>query len=113
MAVPPVSRDVLRAVLEVRDSRHNETHAALLGLIQALMAELVDAGAIRVEPLAERLDTVHDNVVEDVHGAAARDLVRHVAGWLRTVSPDLPSPEPEHWQAPPVHEDMTRHTGPN
>ena len=42
-----VSRDLIRAVLEVRDHRHNGTHAALVGLFQALSAELIQRGDVR------------------------------------------------------------------
>jgi hypothetical protein len=54
--VTAVSRDILRAVLEVRDRRHNETHAILLTMFQSMVTELIEQGALAPAPLADRLD---------------------------------------------------------
>jgi len=89
-----VSRDLIRAVLEVRDHRHNETHGALVAIYQALVAELLDAGVIKPESLARRLEHAYDEITDEPHGDAARDLVTHITDWLRCVegSPDPSSP---------------------
>jgi hypothetical protein len=97
-----VSRDLIRAVLEVRDHRHNETHAALVGLFQALSAELIQAGDVRAEALAARLDRVRSDVTPDPHGDAARTLLEHITAWLRAVEPVPRLPHPEPWTAPPM-----------
>jgi hypothetical protein len=104
-----VSRDVMRAVLEVRDHRHNETHAALVGLFQCLAAELVDVGAIRPGRLAERLEVALDGITEEVHGDAARDMVVHVATWLRSMSTELPAGHPPRWSVPPMQLPVDAH----
>jgi hypothetical protein len=96
-----VSRELVRAVLEVRDHRHNETHSALVSIYQVLVAELLDAGVIKAEALAQRLDRVGNGITEDAHGEAARDLVTHLTDWLRSVQ-DLPAPHPLPWSAPPI-----------
>jgi hypothetical protein len=95
-----VSRDLVRAVLGVRDRRHHETHAALLALFQALTTELLDAGAIRAEPLRERIEQALAGTTTEPHAVAARDLLSHVVQWLRTVQPDLPAPNPTPWAGP-------------
>lgn len=82
-----VSRELIRAVLEVRDHRHNETHAALVAIYQVLAAELLDAGVIKGEALAGRLDAVADGITPEVHGEAARDLVDHIAVGFARSSP--------------------------
>lgn len=97
-----VSRELIRAVLEVRDHRHNETHAALVAIYQVLAAELLDAEVIKGEALAGRLDAVADGITPEVHGEAARDLVDHIARWLRSVEPTPPTPHPPAWSAPPI-----------
>ena len=97
-----VSRDLIRAVLEVRDHRHNETHAALVGLFQALSAELIQAGSVRAEALADRLDKVQGDVTPDPHGDAARALLEHITAWLRAIEPAPRLPHPEQWTAPPM-----------
>ncbi|MBV9655899.1 MAG: hypothetical protein JOZ42_15200 [Acetobacteraceae bacterium] len=97
-----VSRDLIRAVLEVRDHRHNETHAALVGLFQALAAELVQSGDVRAEALADRLDHVRRDVTADPHGEAARALLEHITGWLRSIEPAPRIPHPVPWEAPPI-----------
>jgi hypothetical protein len=97
-----VSRDLVRAVLEVRDHRHNETHAALVAIYQALVAELLDAGLVKPGSLARRLDLVNADITEEAHGEAARDLVMHIADWLREVE-DPPTPHPRSWSAPPIN----------
>ena len=98
-----VSRDVVRAVLETRDHRHNETHAMLLGLYQALAAELIEQGALAPEPLAERLARAEAHVAPDPHGSAARDMLRHVITWLRSLEPGLPPTHPNRWTPPPLN----------
>ncbi len=97
-----VSRDVVRAVLETRDHRHNETHAMLLGLYQALVAELIEQGALAPEPLAERLARVEAHVAPDPHGSAARDMLHHVITWLQSLEPGLPPIHPNRWTPPPL-----------
>ncbi|MBV9784726.1 MAG: hypothetical protein JO264_13030 [Acidisphaera sp.] len=95
-----ISRDLMRAVLEVRDHRHNETHGALVALYQALVCELLEAGVLEAPPLAERIERARAAVPSDVHGDAARHLLSHVAEWLRGVHLDLPVAAPEPWRAP-------------
>ena len=97
-----VSRDILRAVLEVRDHRHNETHAVLLTLFQAMAIELVEQGLLAPSPLADRLDLGRDAIQPDPHGAAARHMLDHVVTWLRSVQPGLPPPHPVRWTAPDI-----------
>ncbi len=97
---PPVSRVVVRAVLEARDHRHNETHAILLAMYQALVAELVEQGSLAPGPLAERLRRGHPAVAPDPHGAPARDMLTRVVGWLETMQVGLPPSHPERWHAP-------------
>ena len=99
--MPTVSRELVRAVLEVRDHRHNETHAALVGIYQALVAELLDAGVLKAEALAGRLDLVAEQITEEAHGEAARDLVAHITDWLRSLE-GSPTPHPLPWSAPPM-----------
>jgi hypothetical protein len=65
------------------------------------VAELLDAGVIKAEALAQRLDRVGNGITEDAHGEAARDLVTHLTDWLRSVQ-DLPAPHPLPWSAPPI-----------
>ena len=96
-----VSRDLVRAVLEVRDHRHNETHAALVAIYQVLVAELLDAGVVKPESLARRLDLVREGITDEAHGEAARDLVMHIAEWLRCLE-GPPIPHPPAWSAPPI-----------
>lgn len=95
----PVSRDVVRAVLETRDHRHNETHAILLGLFQGLVAELVEQGALAPELLAGRLARIGTAIAPDPHGTPARDMLDHVLTWLRKLEPDLPPVQPQRWTA--------------
>lgn len=97
-----VSRDLIHAVLQARDQRHNETHAALMAMFQALAVEMLDAGAIRAEPLAGRLEQALAAVTPEAHGATARDLLSHTLHWLRTVRPDLPAPTPPRWLPPTI-----------
>ena len=87
-----VSRDVIRAVLEVRDRRHGETHAALLAIYQALIAELVDAGVIDPGRLAERIESARKDVSADVHGETGRSIVAHTL--KRLEEPTLPRWQP-------------------
>ena len=96
-----VSRDIMRAVLETRDHRHNETHAMLLGLYQALLAELIEQGALAPQPLAERLARAEAEVAPDPHGSTARQMLQHVVAWLHQVQPGLPPTHPNRW-APPL-----------
>jgi hypothetical protein len=97
----PVSREVVRAVLESRDHRHNETHAVLLAMFQSLVAELVEQGTLAPKPLAERLTRSRGEIAPDPHGAPARDMLTRVIGWLRAMTPELPPAHPERWHAPP------------
>ena len=99
-----VSRDVVRAVLETRDHRHNETHACLLALFQGLVAELIEQGALRPEPLAERLAMADIAITGGAHGVNARDMLAHVVAWLRSLEPGLPASHPERWYAPVADE---------
>ena len=98
----PVSRDVLRAVLEVRDLRHSETHAALLALFQGLAAELLDAGLVRPGPLLERVRMTAQATTGEAHAETARHMLAYVTAWLESVQPDLPVPYREPWRAPPA-----------
>ena len=95
-----VSRDILRAVLETRDHRHNETHAILLAMFQGMVTELVEQGAIAPAPLADRLELGRFSIEADPHGTAARAMLDHVVGWLRTIQPGLPPSHPQRWFAP-------------
>lgn len=98
----PVSRDILRAVLEVRDHRHNETHAILLTMFQSLVTEMVEQGVLAPRPLAERLAIGRAAIDEDPHGTVARHMLDHVVGWLREMEPGLPPSHPARWHAPHV-----------
>ncbi len=93
----PVSRTLVRAVLETRDRRHNETHAVMLAMVQALIAELVEQGALSPGPLADRLSRSEARIAPDPHGSAARDMLDHVLAWLRSMEPGLPPAHPPHW----------------
>ena len=95
-----VSRDVVRAVLEARDHRHNETHAMLLGLYQALVTELIEQGALAAQPLAERLARAEAQVAPNPHGSNARDMLHHVLAWLKDLPPGLPPVHPARWTPP-------------
>lgn len=96
----PVSRNVVRAVLETRDHRHNETHAIMLGMFQALVAELVEQGALAPGPLAGRIARFSQHIAPDPHGTSARDMLDHVLGWLHAMEPGLPPAHPDRWTAP-------------
>ncbi len=100
-----VSRDILRAVLQVRDRRHNETHAILLTMFQSMVTELIEQGAIAPAPLADRLELGRSNIDVDPHGTAARDMLDHVVGWLRAMQPGLPPSHPTRWVAPAIDSD--------
>ena len=95
----PVSRDVVRAVLETRDHRHNETHSILLALYQGLVAELVEQGALSPAPLAERVARSEAHIAADPHGTPAREMLEHVLAWRRAMEPGLPPAHPERWTA--------------
>lgn len=95
-----VSPDLMRAIFEARDNKHDEAHAALLALWQALVAELAAAGALAPEPLADRLDQAFDQVAPEPHGEAARTLIAHAADWVRTLEPGRRAAPPERWFAP-------------
>jgi hypothetical protein len=97
-----VSRDVLRAVLEARDHRHNETHATLLTMFQVMVTELVEQGALAPAPLADRLELGRAAIEPDPHGTAARHMLDHVLAWLRAMQPGLPPSHPNRWVAPTV-----------
>ena len=99
---PPkaVSRDLVKAVLETRDHRHNETHAILLAMYQGLLAELVEQGVLAPDPLAERLQRSGHKIAPDPHGTAALSMLNHVIEWLKAVQPGLPPAHPERWHAP-------------
>ena len=95
----PVSRDVIRAVLETRDHRHNETHAILLCFFQSLVAELVEQGSLAPGPLADRVARSEQHIAPDPHGTSARDMLEHVLAWLRSMEAGLPPVHPERWTA--------------
>ena len=100
-----VSRDILRAVLSVRDRRHNETHAILLGMFQTMVTELVEQGVLAPGPLADRLDLGRSNIQPDPHGTTARAMLDHVVTWLREMEPGLPPSHPARWFAPELGDD--------
>jgi hypothetical protein len=100
--VDSVSRDILRAVLETRDRRHNETHAILLSMFQSMVTELIEQGALAPAPLADRLELSRDAIEPDPHGTAARQMLDHVVGWLRKIEPGLPPSHPLRWHAPEI-----------
>ncbi len=95
-----VSRDVVKAVLETRDHRHNETHAVLLAMFQSLVAELAEQGVLNPRPLAERLALADQHIAEDPNGTNARDMLAHVVEWLNGLEPGLPVAHPHRWRAP-------------
>ncbi len=95
-----VSQDLIRAILEVRDNRHNETHSALLAVWQAVVCELLDRRAISASGLVERLDAAFDATDQGPHGEAARTLIAHSADWLRRIAPETRLPPPDRWFAP-------------
>jgi hypothetical protein len=95
----PASRDVVRAVLETRDHRHNETHAILLALYQGLVAELVEQGSLEPKPLAERVARSEAHIAPDPHGTPARAMLDHVMAWLMSMEPGLPPAHPDRWTA--------------
>jgi hypothetical protein len=97
-----VSRDILRAVLETRDHRHNETHAILLTMFQSLVTEMIEQGALAPGPLAARLSMGRAAIEPDPHGKLARSMLDHVVDWLHTMQPGLPPSHPERWVAPSV-----------
>ena len=97
----PVSRNVVRAVLETRDHRHNETHAIMLAMFQGLVAELVEQGSLSPAPLAERLGRSQVEIAPDPHGSPARSMLLQVVAWLESMQPGLPPAHPARWHAPP------------
>ena len=97
------SRDLIRAVLETRDRKHAESHAALLAIIQSVVAELVEQGALSAAPLAERLTRMDATISPDPHGEAAHSMLAHVIGWLKSMEPGLPPSHPERWMVPTPH----------
>ncbi len=96
-----VSRDVIRAILETRDYRHNETHAVLLAMFQGLVAEMVEQGALAPKPLSERLSLTAAGIDPGPYGEGARGMLEHVLSWLDSMQPGLPPAHPERWHAPP------------
>jgi len=100
IGVSGVSRDLVRAIFEARDRRHNETHAALLELYQVLVTELIDQGAVRPAVLAERLSISQSRISQEPHGDAAREVVSHVVNWLLSLEPRLQLPHPPSWSMP-------------
>ena len=72
----------------------------LLGLYQALVAELIEQGVLASQPLAERLSRAEADVAADPHGSTARQMLYHVIEWLHQVQPGLPPAHPKRW-APP------------
>jgi hypothetical protein len=106
----PVSRDLIRAILETRDRRHNETHAAMVTLWQELVRELVEGGLVAPVALANRIESAGAHVASDHQGEAARHLLAHIAEWTRSAAPpDKPVLESRRWYAPgyppPEHAD--------
>jgi hypothetical protein len=97
-----VSRDILRAVLETRDHRHNETHAVLLAMFQCLVAEVVEQGALAPGPLAARLAMGRASIEPDPHGTLARSMLDHVVDWLEAMQNGLPPAHPRRWTPPSV-----------
>ncbi len=94
-----VSRDLIRAVLETRDRRHNETHSVMIAMFQGLVAELVEQGVLAPAPLASRLDLARSQIGPAPHGSTALVVLDHVTSWLRSIGPGLPVPHPEPWTA--------------
>jgi hypothetical protein len=95
-----VSRDMIRAILEARDHKHDETHAILVAMFQGLVAELVEQGVLAPEPLAERLALASSRIDEDPYGTGARTMLTHVVSWLRDIQTGLPPAHPDRWYAP-------------
>ena len=95
-----VSPDLMRAVLEARDNKHDETHAALLALWQALVAELTAVGAIAPERLADRLSDGYGQVAREPHGEAARSLIAHATDWVMPLEQGQRVELPQRWFAP-------------
>ncbi len=100
--VDSVSRDILRAVLETRDHRHNETHAILLTMFQSLVTEMIEQGALAPGPLAARLAMSRGAIEPDPHGTQARSMLEHIVAWLDAMQPGLPPVHPKRWTAPSV-----------
>ena len=96
-----VSRELVRAIFETRDQRHNETHAAIVMLWQELVCELVQAGSLSPTALAGRLDAAGEHVQDGAQGEAARDLVERMADWTRSGTPPVaPVLTSRRWFAP-------------
>jgi hypothetical protein len=90
MMADPVSRDLIRAILETR--------------------ELVEGGIVAPLSLANRIDSASQHVADDHQGEAARHLLAHIAEWTRSAAPpDKPVLEAKRWYAPgyppPEHAD--------
>ena len=98
--MPNLTPDLVRAILEARDNRHNEAHSALLALWQGLVAELVEKGSLSPARLGERLDHALDGVDPGPHGDPARTLVAHAADWVRSLRTNQPVAPPTRWVAP-------------
>jgi hypothetical protein len=95
-----VSPDLMRAIFEARDNKHDEAHAAILALWQALVAELVASGDVSPEKLGDRMDYAFDGITPEPHGEAARTLVAHASDWVRSLDSGKVAPPPKRWFAP-------------
>lgn len=103
-----ISPDLVRAIFEARDHRHNETHAALLALWQGLVAELVEGGVVSPTRLGDRLARALDGVAPGPHGEMARALVAHATDWVLALRSGEAVAPPLRWTAskpPPTGEE--------
>jgi hypothetical protein len=106
-ATPPVSasyvqREVMSAVMQSREQREAYIHAAMVSMVVALTAEMLDAAAVRPGPLAERLDRARRSQFAGENAAPGRDLLKTMIDWLQSLPPDLPSTMPPQWVEPMI-----------
>jgi hypothetical protein len=97
-----VQREVMSAVMQSREQREAHIHAAMVSMLVALVAEMIDAAAVRPGPLAERLDRARRLQFVGENAAPARDLLKTMIDWLQSLRPDLPSTMPPEWVEPMI-----------
>ena len=97
-----VQREVMSAVMQSREQREAYIHAAMVSMLVALMAEMLDAAAVRPGPLAERLERARRLQFAGENAAPGRDLLKTMIDWLQSLRPDLPSTMPPAWVEPMI-----------
>ncbi len=102
VSVSYVQREVMSAVMQSREKREAYIHAAMVNMLVALTAELLDAALVRPGPLAERLERARRTQFKDENAAPARDLLKTMIDWLSNLQPDLPSSVPPEWVEPMI-----------